>query len=190
MNQKTRYKSALINSLIVSFCLVVCAGSLWLFWVDLNTSSVRNDKNQIATISFKYKIAQRKFMDRVVWERLQNDNPLYDGDTIRTSEGSSATIAFDNGILVDVRENSMIQIAYTQEGLLKLNVSSDGSDIQIDTTAATESVSIQMASGVSVDVESGSKLIAKNDETGDAPSLQVLAGNAQVQSETGEKATV
>jgi hypothetical protein len=64
----------------------------------------------IGTITFKYKAAQRRFEDRVLWDRLKTESPVYDGDLIRTAELSEARVAFAVGSTVDLAENSLIQL--------------------------------------------------------------------------------
>ncbi|MDR2663840.1 MAG: FecR family protein [Treponema sp.] len=87
--------------------IVLCLG---LFFTDLNKSLVRLDKNPIATISFKYKAAQRRVTDRVLWDRLQQHSPVYSGDLIRTADLSEATVYFPGGAEIDLAENSIIQV--------------------------------------------------------------------------------
>ena len=61
MQKKTRFKSPARDFAVVILGLAVAISFLFLFWKDLNATSVRTDKKQIATITFKNKIAQRKF---------------------------------------------------------------------------------------------------------------------------------
>lgn len=176
MKQKTRYRSAPLNLLVTVLCLSVCAGSIWLYFKDLNSASVRSDKTSIATITFKYKIAQRKFDDRVVWERLQQDAPLYDGDTIRTADLAQATIHFGRGLDIDINENTMVQILVSEDGLLKLSVS-DG-QIDVDTTNITEAVQIDLGDGVVINLEQGTKLSAKKNSATNDVGINVTSGKA------------
>src|SRR5574344_1026593 len=106
MSQKTRLPSALLNSCVVAGLLAICAVSLYLFFYDLNSSSIRTDKTKIATVNYKYKVAQRKFNDRVLWERVQQNSPLYDGDTVRTADLALATIYFSDGAVIELNENT------------------------------------------------------------------------------------
>ena len=133
MKKKTRFKSKTKNLaldfLVFLACASVFAASIWLFWNDLNKSSSRSDKDAIATITFKYKVAQRKFTDRVVWERLQQNSPLYDQDTIRTSDLASATITFSGGEVLAVHENTMVQIFKSSDGGVRLSVGGGGVDV-------------------------------------------------------------
>lgn len=181
-------KSRLRDVLIVAVCLSVFIFSLRLFWLDLNTSSSRKDKDQIATIEFKRKIAQRKYSDRVVWERLQQDSPLYDSDTIRTADGAAATVTFKDGTVLELHENTMLQVAYSEDGGLKISVN-DG-NVEVDTTAGTQkkAVSLSMENGSTVSLESGSKVsAASNSQSGDN-SFKLTVGNAKVTSSDGKQA--
>ena len=181
MNPKIKFRLALTNTFIVVFCLSICAYFIWLFVKDLNKSSVRTDKDSIATITFKYRIAQRKYADRTVWERLPDDAPLYDGDTIRTADMSQATINFGNNVILDVDENTMFRISVSSDG--QLQVSIEDGNIEFDTTASDESISVQTSDGSSVNLESGSRLVAKSDESS---TLQMLSGKASVTTESGQ----
>ena len=177
MQKKARLK--LRDVFIVIICSGVCAASLYMFWKDLNTSSTRNDKDQIATIEFKRKIAQRKYNDRVVWERLQQNSPLYNEDTIRTAEDAAATVTFKDGTVLELQENTMLQVAYSEDG--GLNLSIGGGNIQVDTTASTEKskVSLSMDNGSVFQLDSGSKLSAASNSSGEN-SFKLQAGNATV----------
>ncbi|MCR5187441.1 MAG: FecR family protein [Treponema sp.] len=178
MQKKARLR--LRDFLIVIICSGVCAASIYMFWKDLNSSSSRKDKDQIAKIEFKRKIAQRKYNDRVVWERLQQNSPLYDSDTIRTADGATAKITFEDGTVLDLHENTMIQVSYTKEKGLTLSVN-DG-NIELDTTASSEQkfVSLAMENGSVFKLDKGSKLSAATNSSSGDNSFKLQAGNATV----------
>ena len=186
MQQKKKRKLRVSDFLLVVVCLSVCAVSLWFFWKDLNTSSTRTDVDSIATIHFKRKVSQRKFDDRVVWERLQQDSALYDKDTIRTSDGAEAVILFSDGTKVDLTENTMIQISLEKDGSVNLSVG--GGNVEVDTTASTsESVKLSMGDGSSVNLEKGSRIAAATtSESGAGTSFTVKDGNAVVSNAAGQ----
>ncbi|WP_027729252.1 hypothetical protein [Treponema sp. C6A8] len=180
--KKTRFKSklkTLARDFFITFiCLGVCAASLLLFWKDLNLSSTRSDKDAIASITFKYKVAQRKFTDRVVWERLQQNSPLYNEDTIRTADMANATITFNGGEILDVHENSMVQIFKSADGSVRLTVGGGGVDV--DTSSGSSSgLAIQMQNGSTIQIERGSRLAALNDADGES-SFQLRAGSGSL----------
>lgn len=180
MQKKAR--SRLRDVFIVLICSGVCAASLYMFWKDLNSSTSRKDKDQIASIEYKRKVAQRKFSDRVVWERLQQNSPLYDADTIRTADGASATITFKDGTVLELHENTMLQVSYSETDGLKLSVN-DG-NIDVDTTASQENkkVSLSMENGSVFKLDSGSKLSAAADSASGDNSFKLQAGNASITS--------
>lgn len=190
MQQKKRRKLRVSDFLLVVICLTVCAVSLWFFWKDLNSSSTRTDIDTIATIHFKRKVSQRKFDDRVVWERLQQDSALYDKDTIRTSDGAEAVILFSDGTKVDLTENTMIQIALEKDGSVNLSVG--GGNVEVDTTASSsETVKLSMNDGSSVSLEKGSRIAAASggdasSASGAATSFTVKDGNAVVSNAAGQ----
>lgn len=190
MQQKKRRKLRVSDFLLVVICLTVCAVSLWFFWKDLNSSSTRTDIDSIATIHFKRKVSQRKFDDRVVWERLQQNSALYDKDTIRTSDGAEAVILFSDGTKVDLTENTMIQISLEKDGSVNLSVG--GGNVEVDTTASTsETVKLSMNDGSSVNLEKGSRIAAVSSGgsasgSGAATSFTVKDGNAVVSNAAGK----
>lgn len=168
--KKTRYKSALLNTLIVLLFLSLSGASLWLFYKDLTASSTRSDKDQIATVTFKHKIAQRKYNDRVIWERLNQDSPLYSGDTIHTANLAQADIGCQNNAAISIFENTMLQIFLDKDGNLRVSVGSG--NIQVDATNATSDVVLQME-GASLNVR-GAKLNAQEGI------ISVLQGSAEL----------
>ena len=177
---KSKIKAKIRDTFIALFLLGVCALSLLYFWQDLNHSFTRSDKDAIATISFKYKVAQRKFSDRVVWERLQQNSPLYSEDTIRTSDMASATITFKSGEVLEVHENSMIQIYKNADGSVLLSVTDGG--IDVDTSSGDSGVlAVLMENGSSIIVEKGSRLAANTNADGDA-SFLLRSGNGSIYS--------
>lgn len=182
MKKKTRFKSKgktlARDFLVAAACLSVFAASIWLFWNDLNKTSTRSDKDAIATITFKYKVAQRKFTDRVVWERLQQNSPLYDEDTIRTSDLSTATITFNGGEVLAVHENTMVQIFKSSDGSLRLSVGDGG--VEVDTSdSKASSMEIEMKDGSLVNLEAGSRLSASSASDGES-SFQLASGSGLV----------
>lgn len=102
-------KSRLTEFLFVAICLIGAAASTWKFTQILNDSLTKIE-DPIANITFRWKVAQRKFLDDLLWDRLQQLSPVYDGDTIRTAPAAEATIYFNDGNIIELTENSMIQV--------------------------------------------------------------------------------
>ncbi|MDR1618609.1 MAG: FecR family protein, partial [Treponema sp.] len=96
--------------LVLLICLAGAFCSLWFFRNDLNQALTRMNEQPVGIVTYKYRAAQRRFVDRVLWSRVQRESPVYNGDYIRTAELSEANISFNNGALVSLSENSMIQV--------------------------------------------------------------------------------
>ena len=144
---------------------------------------MRSDKECIATLSYKYRISQRKYQDRAVWERLSQNSPLYNGDIIRTAELASAVIHFDDGTDLNLSENTMVQIFYDEENGLQITV--DGGDIQVDSSSQSTAVSVRLDDGSVVNVGAGSSLAAKADASG-SRNVEVKSGIASLMTEDGQ----
>lgn len=184
---KKKTKSRLVNFLFFLVCIPVCLVFLWLFWRDLNRSSVRNDKTQIATIYFKRRIAQRKYSDRVVWERLAQSSPLYDEDTLKIAREAQARIKFNNNAELKIDENTMLQILTNKDGSVAINLS--GGDVSIDTTSISDGSSVSLLVGGSeMKVSAGSKVTAAKNSSGEN-SFQIQDGTAQIQNSDGTSQT-
>ena len=180
MRKKT--KSILNSILFITICFLICGASLGYFFTDLNRTTVRTDK-QIATIVFKKKIAQRKFSDSVVWERLQETSPLYNEDIIRTDVAAAAKLEFSDGdVSVDLDEKTMIQIFSGKNGELKIAVS--GGNFTVDTTEATSAIKIDLGNSI-INLEKGSRLSASNSDGNS--SIVISEGTGVITNHEGEE---
>lgn len=103
-------------ALIIGFIVLIFLGSITFLNSHLvgenvvsggRTAALGSKLNEqpIATITLKYKTVQRKFMDRVVWDRLRQNYPVYNGDTIHTATLSEANIWFNDGNVMEMIEN-------------------------------------------------------------------------------------
>ena len=102
--------SVLQDIAVVVFSLAAVLFTALLFYRDVNKTLERSDKIPVATVSYKYKSVQRKFLDRSVWDRPVQYSPVYNGDIIRTAPLSEATINFPDQNVINVGANTMIQI--------------------------------------------------------------------------------
>ena len=159
MRKRTKFKSPVLDFFVVVFTLSVAGYFGYTFWKDLNSSSRRTDKEKIATITFKNRIAQRKYEDRVVWERIDKTTPLYNGDLIRTAELAEAIITFNDGSQVDISENTMIQVYYSENEGVKISL--DSGNLQFD-SSNTGKVQLTLGDGSTVSAAGGTSLSTKS----------------------------
>ena len=158
---------------VVVLSLLVIFVSSFLFVKNLNRTFSRNDKTPVATITFKYKSVQRKFLDRAVWDRPQQNSPVYNGDTIRTSPEAEATLYFVDRNVVELGSSTMIQVFVNNE------------ESRIDLTSGLVSVETSDSSNMLISSENTTAKISKGssfraDKSGE--------GNLQLVVEKGEAA--
>lgn len=193
MKKKIKYK--LNNNLLAPFCLAIFICLLgaflnsYLFYNSFFRALTKLNEEPIAKITFKYKTAQRKFLDRVVWDRLRQNSPVYNGDTIHTSALSEATIWFTDGNVIDLSENTMAQVFLSEDKKLKAELS-DGFAV-IDSSASGNGMTIS-SGGVEVAVDSGSALSAQGGKISDSSGIavQVIKGNVSVKTNDKESVSV
>jgi hypothetical protein len=169
----------ILDALVIMLCLFCAMFFAWRFWADLNQQMVRTGEQPVGTITFKKKAAQRRFIDRVLWDRLQRESPVYSGDVIRTAEISEASITFNaGGQVINLNENSLIQI-FADENGPRIDFTEGG--ISVD--SANGGVAL-VSGGKTVNVGEGGVISARTGEDG-AFNLAVASGNARMVNEDG-----
>jgi len=100
---------------VALLCLSVVAYSINLFRLDLfNTINLQNVK-PVGTLIIKNNTVQRRIADRVLWDRLSVESPVYLGDLIRVADMSSAVLNIE-GQQIDLGENTLIRIQLAPNG--------------------------------------------------------------------------
>lgn len=113
------------DALMSVFCAAGFCLCLFLFWRDINAAFFRMGEQPVGTITFRYNTVQRRFFDRVLWDRLRSESPVYQGDLIRTADLSEATITFPRGDMVDLDPNTLIQI-FVDDDEVRIDFSGGG----------------------------------------------------------------
>lgn len=194
MKKKTRSRSS--NNLLLPFlitifiCLIGASANSWLFYTSFFRALTKQNEQPIATITFKYKTAQRKFLDRVVWDRLRQESPVYNGDTIHTAALSEATIWFNDGNVMDLMENTMAQVFLTEDKGAAVELEDgyatvDSSDAEKGMTLSSGGVQVDVKSGTSLSAGSVAKDGSGASARGSGLSVQVLKGSASLQNADG-----
>ncbi len=182
MRKRTRFKSPVRDTFVVLFCLSVAAYFGYTFWKDLNSTAGRSDKEKVAEITYKDRITQRKFDDRVVWERVDKSTPLYNGDFVRTSDLAEAQFSFVDGTTLSLYENTMIQINYSESEGLKISL--DGGSVSLN-ASDKGNVKLSLDDGSEVTVGKGAALSAKSGN-GDVRTVDIKNGSASIEGRNGE----
>ncbi len=180
----------LYDLLVTIVCLIGFYFSLQLFNGVLNQSLDKINETPIGTITFKYKSAQRKLIDRVLWDRVKQNSPVYNGDIIRTAELSEATVTFIDGNVIDLYEQTLAQVFLDLE--LGAAIDFSGGGVSLNTSASTTgmtltsgSANIQVAAG---GVMNAASPLGEGDTVSNQLSLQMTSGQAQLLSGEGGQA--
>ncbi|GHU42262.1 hypothetical protein FACS1894190_11390 [Spirochaetia bacterium] len=179
---KTLRKSKIADIIAIILCLLGAGIAFRLFWGDLNATLTKQNVSPIGTITFKHKTAQRRFSDRVVWEMLKNESPVYSADLIHTADFSEASIHFGKEGEIELGENSMVQIYDTTEGT-KVDLISGTINLK---TGDRKSTLLLVTSGVTVEIDEGSSVGATAGVTGSG-GIQVLTGTASITTLEGKQ---
>jgi hypothetical protein len=160
---------------------VIAAGATGLY-VDYTSRISTNRTDQIGTITFKKKTAERKYGDQMIWEDVGQESPVYNNDTLRTADGSSAMVKLSDGTKIDLDENTLVMLALTAAGA---NIDLAGGSIFANTGeggAAKGAVNIS-SGGAKIAVKGGSLNLTKTADK--AIDLSVSSGSATVTGAAG-----
>lgn len=81
--------------------------SLYLLYFE-SKSRGASVKEILGNVSFRYKTAQRKFPDRMLWEDLEQGMSVFDKDSVRTDEASEAVVHLNSGTQIELDPQSMV----------------------------------------------------------------------------------
>ena len=169
----------------VTILVGVAAGFLlYLFFNDLNAITSRGNETPLGTIFFKKQTATRKSSDSQMWERLRNQSPVYQSDTLRTDEDSEAVVNFDDGLSLDMLQNSMLKL--TTRGS---SASLDFKEGSITLHGGEKSAPVVLGqNGHTVSLSADAQLVVT--KTKDTMSLELSQGTAQVSDDSGKQQTL
>lgn len=159
MKMRRSLKSRGNDYAVVLLCLFLSFTSLLLFWKDVNRTLSKIGETPIGTITFKYKVAQRKFADRLIWDMLQKESYVYNGDTIRTADLSEATIRFTDNNIITLEESSLAQIFLDSSGSASVDFAGGG--IRIDSSQSASGMSVS-SGNTNFRIDSGSVMVASS----------------------------
>jgi hypothetical protein len=168
-----------IDFVIVVLCLSITAYSINLFRLDLFQTIHLQNVQPVGTIIIKDNIVQRRVADRVLWDRLAIESPVYMGDLIRTAEFSATTIAME-GHQIDLGENTLIRIQPVADGSGAMQI--ELVEGIIDAVTMEDCGGLQLnIMGRTVEISKGTTLTAtagKDSAGKDSMAVQVNSGAA------------
>ncbi len=180
---KKRKSTILIDIIIIIVCLIGAYFSIKQFFLEINKTLEKENEQPIATITFKQNTAQRKLSDRVLWDRLQQESPIYNGDIIRTSELSEATITFIDNNQIDLYDQTLAQVFFDEEkGTL---VDFSGGSIALSSDNSEKGITL-VSGDTTVEISTGTNITATMAPVTDASDTKSTNSSLAVQVESGK----
>jgi hypothetical protein len=162
-------------AVIVVFSITAFIG-LYLFRQDLMYTIDSRDADPVGFIVIRNNIVQRRHENRVLWDRIFVDSPVFPGDLIRAADLSSATIEIASNEIF-LSENTLIRIQPSIDGMGNFQVELREGNISVSSGEESAGILLNMM-GQMVMAMSGSVLNATVDDEGIA--VQVNEGIAEL----------
>ncbi|MCL2791791.1 MAG: hypothetical protein FWD87_01755 [Spirochaetaceae bacterium] len=128
--------------LVTVLFLLIASISINLFRMDLLRTITLQNVEPVGYVVVRENIVQRRFIDRVLWDRLATESPVYLGDLIRVAPFSAATLYIE-GNSIDLDENTLIRITRAPDGET-LEIMMNEGNLSLATTAESRRVSISI----------------------------------------------
>jgi hypothetical protein len=167
---------------VICACLLGTTACLWLFQADLNQSLHRIDEEPAGFVVSSSRAALRRFQDRSIWDRLRKDSAVYNGDFIRTSELSRASVSLSGGGLIGISENSLVRI-FIEAGVSRIDFSRGSISVH---AGETEGITLSFG-GNQVKTAAGAVVTLDAGIGEEVFNIQVIEGNASLISPVEER---
>jgi len=108
-----------LKSFLIFLALVIVCGSGYLLYLDYNkpTTSVQSQKPEVmAILDTKENDVKKQSIENPIWQNIEALSPLFSGDTLKTEKASTAHIKTNDGLIIQVRENTMLSLTKTGLG--------------------------------------------------------------------------
>lgn len=123
--------------------------------------------------------------DRLLWQNAETNEPLFNGEAIRTPADATAKILFEgSGRVLDIEPDSLIVIQKS-EGLIALDLMEGSIQVAKNKDTGNESSLILKSENGQIDLSKATASLSKNKKTG--LSLEVLEGTASLNTRDGKK---
>jgi len=174
-SKETKGNFRFTDFIIIVFFLFIASSGIALFRQDLLQTFGKQNKEPAGIVIIKKNIVQRRLVDRVLWDRLANESPVYLGDLIHVADISSAVLDIENNS-IDLDENTLIRITHSPDGEgFKIELTSG--KMSVSSGVAGKGISLEL-NGQHIKTSPGTVLSAAAGEKG--TSVQVSSGKARI----------
>ncbi|MDA3899923.1 MAG: hypothetical protein PF637_05320 [Spirochaetes bacterium] len=170
------------DSLFFTVCILILVIASLRLCQDIRQTYVRDTTEQIGTITFKKRIAERKFTSQVLWGSVENHSPVYNYDSIRTDFDSIATVNLDDGTAIELGENTLVVLSMRNN---ELSINMEGSSLNLirdlsgSKGALTSSVTV-ISGDTTVSMREGSLLFSGDGSGTGFTGIDVASGEAEI----------
>jgi hypothetical protein len=192
--KKSNGRFRLADLLVILVCLFGTFYSVNLFWSDLFQTLNGQNKTPLGTVNVKKNIVQRRMSDRVIWDRLIRESPVYSNDLIRVGDNSEIDLHV-GGNSITINENTLLRLHYDKEtgefqidlntGSIGLVTNPDGGAVVLNVMGkkmtAEPGTTLNAAAsddGITMQVSKGSAVIAEEGQNGEQSTIEIGAGTA------------
>ncbi len=112
-SMRSSNKFDLIFVFVISMAFLVCA---WLLYSEGWNAPGSPRTENVGTITYKNRVAERKVNGEVLWSGLSQNAPVYNSDTVHTTMGSSAVIHLKDGTEISLGEGTMVLVSVEEKG--------------------------------------------------------------------------
>lgn len=170
---------------------ILCVLS-FLLYRDMTRQGGPGKTELIGRITAKRNMAERKYSTQVVWDEIDRDSKVYNFDTVRTADKSEAIIRLKDGTEINLGENSMILLSYSEKDV---DIKFIQGTIHAKQTGARDTAGSRNVTAKKINIESGdSKISMKNGDvslTQDAENkLQVTVNRGKATFSSGKEEKV
>lgn len=145
-------------------------------------SSLHNGEQPLAQVGSVSDEVLRRPPTRLLWHSVNTGDPLFNGETIRTSQLGEVRIQFEDGRFIDIESDSLIVLSKS-EGEISLDLMEGSLFVNAKTEGQTSGLVMNTAQG-KVDLSGASASLSKTE--GQSLNLQVVEGSAKVKSKDGQ----
>jgi hypothetical protein len=192
--KKSGGKFRFADFLVILLCLSGAAYSINLFWADLFQTLNGQNKTPIGTVSIKRNTVQRRMSDRVIWDRLIKESPVYSNDMIRVGSNSEADLHV-GGNDIAINENTLLRLRYNKEtgefqielssGSIGLVTASEGNNValnimgqQVKAKPGTALNAAAGNNGMALQVSEGAVIMTEENQNRELGARELRAGTA------------
>jgi len=156
---------------VVIFFLFIAVLSLNLFRMDLMQTINLWNVDPVGTVVIRKNTVQRRLSDRVLWDRLASESPVYLGDLIRVADVSAATLSIE-GNSIELNENTLIRITLAPDGEGYQILLNEG-NLSLAAGAESKSLTLGLYGNL---IQTGPGTVLNATSSSDGASVQVSEG--------------